>query len=129
MYIYILYKYIWYKIHSTLYFLSLYKVLVRGTKRQVATLRSRKVDHKKSNSGGNSGNSRPIAAAAAKRVNDDDDDVTDSAAAVGSKFQNRTLQVQYRVMIAVGDSTHSMVYKGHRENTSRDVLKNFPHYV
>ena len=66
------------------------KVLVRGTKRQVATLRSRKVDHKKSNSG-SSRNNRAVAAAKAV---DNDDDVTDSVtAAAGSKFHNRTLQI------------------------------------
>ena len=64
------------------------KVLVRGTKRQVATLRSRKVDHKKSNSG-SSRNNRAVAAAKAV---DNDDDVTDSVtAAAGSKFHNRTV--------------------------------------
>ena len=86
-----------------MYFLSLFKVLVRGTKRQVATLRSRKVDYKKSNSGGSS--KAIAAAAAAKRVDDDDgdDDVTDSAAAAGSKFHNRTLQIFLHEMRAALD--------------------------
>ena len=78
---------------------------MRGTKRQVATLRNRKtLDHKKSN--------RAVAAAAsAKSVDDGDyEDVPDSvaapngaAAAAGSKFHNRTLQIFLHEMRAALD--------------------------
>ena len=72
---------------------------MRGTKRQVATLRNRKaLDHKKSNR----------AATVAKSVDDGDyEDVPDSVAApnaaVGSKFHNRTLQIFLHEMRAALD--------------------------
>ena len=74
---------------------------MRGTKRQVATLRNRKaLDHKKSNR----------AATVAKSVDDGDyEDVPDSvaaapnSAAVGSKFHNRTLQIFLHEMRAALD--------------------------
>ena len=73
---------------------------MRGTKRQVATLRNRKaLDHKKSNR---------ASATVAKSVDDGDyEDVPDSVAApnadAGSKFHNRTLQIFLHEMRAALD--------------------------
>ena len=90
---------------------------MRGTKRQVATLRNRKaLDHKKSNR----------AATVAKGVDDGDyEDVPDSVAAApnadvaGSKFQNRTLQIFLHEMRAALDQEVVVDQVGKSIDTNR----------
>ena len=89
---------------------------MRGTKRQVATLRNRKaLDQKKSNR----------AATVAKSVDDGDyEDVPDSVAAapnadVGSKFHNRTLQIFLHEMRAALDQEVVVDQVGKSIDTNR----------
>ena len=91
---------------------------MRGTKRQVATLMSRKaVDHKKTNS------SRT---AAITKRDDDGDDVADSATSAipaGSKFHNRTLQIFLHEMRAALDQ--EVVEQG---GNSTDISGHLPNF-
>ena len=91
---------------------------MRGTKRQVATLRNRKaLDHKKSNR----------AATVAKGADDGDyEDVPDSVAApnaaaavAGSKFHNRTLQIFLHEMRAALDQEVVVDQVGKSIDTNR----------